>query len=77
LLNEAVDNMFDELNDVYHAEKLLRINKNNQLNIQQQFEAIAERVIDAVMAEKTLNKDKQSLLLHYADNSFSCPLRPR
>lgn len=74
--NEAVDNMFDELNDVYHAEQLLRNNNNNnRLNLQQQFEAVAERVIDAVIAEITLYKDEQSLPLHNADGSFSCPLR--
>ncbi len=73
--NEASDNMFDELNDVYHAEELMRNNNNNWLNIQQQFEAVAERVIDAVIAEITLYKDEQSLHLHNADGLFSCPLR--
>jgi hypothetical protein len=77
VMNEAVENMFDELNDLYQAEQQRRNNYNHHhhLNVQQQFEAVAERVIDAAIAELTLYRDEPSLPLQNADGSFSCPLK--
>jgi hypothetical protein len=76
-MNEAVENMFDELNDLYQAEQQRRNNNNHHhhWNVQQQFEAVAERVIDAAIAELTLYRDEPSLPLQNSDGSFSCPLR--
>jgi hypothetical protein len=76
-MNEAVENMFDELNDLYQAEQQRRNNNNHHhhWNVQQHFEAVAERVIDAAIAELTLYRDEPSLPLQNSDGSFSCPLR--
>jgi hypothetical protein len=77
VMNEAVENMFDELNDLYQAEQQRRNNNNHHYhwNVQQQFEAFAGRVIDAAIAELTLYRDEPSLPLQNVDGSFSCPLR--
>ena len=75
-MNEALDNMFDELMDHYQAEQQRRNNNsNNRLYVHQQFEAVAERVIDAAIVELTLHRDEPSLPLQNADGSFSCPLK--
>jgi len=63
-MNEGLDNMFDELMDHYQAEQQRRnYNNNKWLNVHQQFEAVAERVIDVVIAELTLYRDEPSLPL--------------
>ncbi len=66
-----------KLNDLYQAEQQRRNNYNHHhhLNVQQQFEAVAERVIDAAIAELTLYRDEPSLPLQNADGSFSCSLK--
>jgi hypothetical protein len=64
VMNEGLDNMFDELMDHYQAEQQRRnYNNNKWLNVHQQFEAVAERVIDVVIAELTLYRDEPSLPL--------------
>jgi hypothetical protein len=76
VMNEGLDDMFDELMDHYQAEQHMRNNNNNNwLNVHQQFEAVAERVIDAIIAELTLYRDEQSLPLQNAEGSFSCQLK--
>ena len=64
-MNEGLDNMFDELMDHYQADQQRRnCNNNNKwLNVHQQFEAVAERVIDVVIAELTMYRDEPSLPL--------------
>ena len=70
-MNEGLDNMFDELMDHYQAEQQRRKNNsNNRLYVHQQFEAVAEKVIDAVIAEMTLYRDEPSFLLQNADSSL-------
>jgi hypothetical protein len=50
-MNEAADNILDKLNDLYQAEKQRRNNHHHHhYNVQQLFEAVVERVIDAVIA---------------------------
>jgi hypothetical protein len=57
-MNEALDKMFDELMDHYQAAQQRRNNNsNNRLYVHQQFEAVAEKVIDAVIAEMIQNAD--------------------
>jgi hypothetical protein len=56
-MNEGLDNMIDELMDHYQAEQYMRNNNNKRLNVHQQFEAVAEKVIDAVIAEMIQNAD--------------------
>jgi len=69
VMNEGLDNMFDELMDHYRAEQQRNSNNNNNKL------TVAERVINAVIAELTLYRDKPSLPLQNADSSFSCPLK--
>jgi hypothetical protein len=74
-MNEGLDNMIDELMDHYQAEQYMRNNNNQRLNVHQKFEAVAERVIAAVIAELTLYRDESSLPLQNAEGSLSCPLK--
>jgi hypothetical protein len=61
-MNEAVEIMFDELNDLYQAQWQRRKNNcHHHYNVQQQFEPVAERVIDAAIAELTLYRDEPRL----------------
>ncbi len=56
VMNEAADNILDELNDLYQAEKQRRNNHHHHhYNVQQLFEAVVERVIDAVIAQLTFS----------------------
>jgi hypothetical protein len=57
--NEAMDNMFDELNEHYLEEQALRNNNkevnNNDANTRQEvFVAVANRIINSTDAEITL-----------------------
>jgi len=74
LIEEAVDNyFFDELKDVYRAERLR--NNNDENANENEFQRRADRVIEAVMAEVTLFQDEPSLPLQDDDGKFSCPLQ--
>jgi hypothetical protein len=78
--NEAMDNMFDELNEHYLEEQALRNNNNednnNDANNRQEvFAAVADRIINSTDAEITLYREEPSLPLQDAGGKFSCPLK--
>ncbi len=76
--NEAMDNMFDELNEHYLAEQALRMNNNednnNNANIQQEaYAAVADRIINSTDAEITHYREEPSLPLQDAEGKFFLP----
>jgi hypothetical protein len=78
--NDAIDNMFDELNEHYLEEQMRRMNNNvdnnNNGNAQQEaYAAMAERIINSADAEITLYSEEPSFPLQDAEGKFSCPLK--
>jgi hypothetical protein len=74
--NEAMDNMFDELNEHYLEEQALRMNNiesnnNNNANIQQEaFAAVADRTINSADAEITLYREECAFLCRMLMENF-------
>jgi hypothetical protein len=78
--NDAIDNMFDELNEHYLEEQVRRmsnnVDNNNNGNAQQEaYAAMAERIINSADAEIMLYREEPSFPLQDAEGKFSCPLK--
>lgn len=71
--NDAIDHMFDELNEHYLEEQVRRIDNNNG-PIQEEALAV-ERIINNANAEITLYKGEPCLPLQDANGIFTCPLQ--
>ncbi len=75
VMNEAVENMFNELNDLYQAEQQRTNNDRIIMTVMFSSSLKQFKVIDVAIAELTLYRDETNLPLQNADGLFSCPLR--